>query len=219
MIFVHKDFYKTGRERLIAQLRSAGISDERVLGAIATIPREKFVPDAIKSRAYEDTALPIGNHQTISQPYTVAFMTSALNIKPGDSVLEIGTGSGYQAATLIMLGAKVFTVERHWELYNSAKKTLDELGLSAQSRFGDGTIGWSEFAPYDAIIVTAGAPELPQSLLLQLAIGGRMIIPVGDERSQTLKYVVRKDDREFDAFDMQEFRFVPLIGKEGWTVG
>jgi len=216
---VHKDFYKTGRERLIAQLRSAGISDERVLGAIATIPREKFVPDAIKSRAYEDTALPIGNHQTISQPYTVAFMTSALNIKPGDSVLEIGTGSGYQAATLIMLGAKVFTVERHWELYNSAKKTLDELGLSAQSRFGDGTIGWSEFAPYDAIIVTAGAPELPQSLLLQLAIGGRMIIPVGDERSQTLKYVVRKDDREFDAFDMQEFRFVPLIGKEGWTVG
>ncbi|GAB1431001.1 protein-L-isoaspartate(D-aspartate) O-methyltransferase [Ignavibacteria bacterium] len=216
---MHKDFYKTGRERLIAQLRSAGISDERVLGAIATIPREKFVPDAIKSRAYEDTALPIGNHQTISQPYTVAFMTSALNIKPGDSVLEIGTGSGYQAATLIMLGAKVFTVERHWELYNSAKKTLDELGLSAQSRFGDGTIGWSEFAPYDAIIVTAGAPELPQSLLLQLAIGGRMIIPVGDERSQTLKYVVRKDDREFDAFDMQEFRFVPLIGKEGWTVG
>lgn len=216
---MHKDFYKTGRDRLIAQLRGAGISDERVLGVMAAIPREKFVPDAIKSRAYEDTALPIGNHQTISQPYTVAFMTAALNIKPGDSVLEIGTGSGYQAATLIMLGAKVFTVERHWELYDSAKKILDDLGLPVQSRFGDGTIGWSEFAPYDAIIVTAGAPELPQSLLLQLAIGGRMIIPVGDERSQVLKYVVRKDEHEFDAFDMQEFRFVPLIGKEGWTIG
>lgn len=216
---MHKDFYKTGRDRLITQLRSAGISDERVLGAIAVIPREKFVPVAIKSRAYEDTALPIGNNQTISQPYTVAFMTAALDIKPGDAVLEIGTGSGYQAAALIMLGAKVFTVERHWELYNSAKKILAELGLSAQSRFGDGTIGWSEFAPYDAIIVTAGAPELPQSLLLQLAIGGKMIIPVGDERSQILKYIVRKDEHEFDAFDMHEFRFVPLIGKEGWTVG
>ena len=213
---MHKDFYKRQRDVLVGQLRQAGITDEPVLQAISSLPREKFVHDAMKKRAYEDTALPIGNSQTISQPYTVAFMTAALHIVPDMKVLEIGTGSGYQAAVLSMLGAKVFSIERHWELHNTAKQALSELGLAAQLRFGDGTIGWREHSPYDAIIVTAGAPEIPQSLLLQLAVGGKIVVPVGDERSQVLKYVVRKGESEFDSYDLREFRFVPLIGKEGW---
>ncbi len=215
---MHKDFYKVRRDNLISQLRNAGISDEQTLKAMSALPREKFVPDIIKSRSYEDSALPIGSQQTISQPFTVAFMTASIKLKHSERVLEIGTGSGYQAAVLAMCGAKVYTIERHWELYNSAKKTFAELGLSIQSRFGDGTIGWSEHAPFDAIIVTAGAPEIPQSLLLQLVVGGRIIIPVGDEHAQIMKYIVRKSEHEFDSIDLKEFRFVPLIGKEGWSV-
>lgn len=203
----------------MAQLRQEGITDEQVLQIIGTLPREYFVHSSMKARAYEDSALPIGNQQTISQPYTVAFMTAALHLKNGDKVLEIGTGSGYQAAVLAMLGAKVFTIERHWELHDSAKRLLAELKLPVQCRFGDGSIGWSEYAPYEGIIVTAGAPEIPRSLLMQLSIGGRLVVPVGDERSQILKYVVRKAEDEFDSFDLREFRFVPLIGKEGWKAG
>ena len=206
-----------GRERLVEELRARGIKSEAVLKAMASIPREKFLDRTFSSRAYEDSALPIGDGQTISQPYTVAFQTQILDLKPGEKVLEIGTGSGYQTAVLAALGVKVFTIERHIPLLEAARKRLETLGFHRViSRGGDGTRGWPEYAPFDAILVTAGAPDVPESLTKQLSPeGGRMVIPVGSKDRQKM-YLIRKNGEELSGEELADFAFVPLIGKEGW---
>jgi protein-L-isoaspartate(D-aspartate) O-methyltransferase len=168
-----------------------------------------------RTRAYDDSALPISCEQTISQPFTVAFMTQLLSVRRGCKVLEVGTGSGYQAAVLATMGARVFTIERHIELMNSARLVFDQLDLTIASKAGDGSIGWSEFAPYDRIIVTAGAPEIPPSLVKQLGEGGILVVPIGTLSEQTMARVTRTGGRErVEYFD--GFKFVPLVGKEGW---
>ncbi len=210
------DPYAELRHALVEHLRQRGIRDERVLAAMEKLPRELFVHPAFIHRAYEDVALPLGYNQTISQPYTVAFMTSLLEVQPGDKVLEIGTGSGYQAALLALMGARVYTVERQWELYQRARQLFVRLGLPIQTRFGDGSLGWAEHAPYDGIIVTAGAPHVPKPLMEQLAHGGRLVIPVGGTQSQVLLRLRRLSESECETEEFGEFRFVPLIGREGW---
>jgi protein-L-isoaspartate(D-aspartate) O-methyltransferase len=205
------------RKELADELRSKGIHDERVLSAMVKVPREKFLEAPFQERAYEDTALPIGAGQTISQPYTVAFQTEALEIKPGDKILEIGTGSGYQTAILAELGARVYTIERHPTLLEVARKRLETMGYQrVLSRAGDGSRGWTEYAPFDGIIVTAGAPDVPESLTKQLnPNGGKLVIPIGDRTSQRM-YVIRRNGEELSADELANFAFVPLIGKEGW---
>ena len=209
--------YETEREELVEKLRKRGITDENVLRALSVVDRDKFVPDPLKIHAYKDIALPIGYGQTISQPYTVAYMTQALELKKKDKVLEIGTGSGYQAALLEEMGMKVYTIERQFEIYLNTQKLFDKLGIRAHTKYGDGTIGWEEYSPFDGIIVTAGSPSVPVSLKKQLAIGGRFVIPVGDKRSQILKVIWKTEEDSFDIRDIPEFAFVPLIGREGWN--
>lgn len=208
--------YETERKDLVEQLKRKGISDQSVLDAFMSVERHLFVPDIMKQHAYEDVALPIGYGQTISQPYTVAFMTQSLNPQPGHKILEIGTGSGYQAAILLKMGARVFTIERNDKLYNSALKTFDNLGLRIAARCSDGSIGWDEFSPYDGIIVTAGSPGVPKNLLRQLAVNGKMVIPVGDRSVQTLKIITKTAEEEFSTNEVPYFAFVPLVGREGW---
>lgn len=208
--------YETERQLLIEQIKRKGITNEKVLDAMMKVERHLFVPDIMQQHAYEDVALPIGYGQTISQPYTVAFMTQALDPKPGHKILEIGTGSGYQAAILVQMGARVFSIERNDKLYNSALKIFDKLNLRVAARCSDGSIGWLEFAPYDGIIVTAGSPGVPQNLLKQLALNGKMIIPVGDRSVQSLKIITKISDEEFDIKEAPYFAFVPLVGREGW---
>ena len=207
---------KTERNILIDNLAGKGITDQKVLNAMRNVEREKFVPLLMRLNAYRDIALPIGYEQTISQPYTVAIMTQALSVKNGDKVLEIGTGSGYQAAILDEMGARVFTIERHNDLYRNTQKLFDKLGIRVSTKCGDGTIGWRAHAPFDGIIVTAGSPDIPESLKKQLAIGGRLVIPVGDKRTQTLKVVTRTSENDYDIESIPEFAFVPLIGREAW---
>lgn len=209
--------YEKERLALAETLMQKGIKDPAVLKAILNVERHLFVPPAIASHAYKDTAMPIGYGQTISQPYTVAFMTQALERKPGSKILEIGTGSGYQAAILAYMGMKVYTIERNDKIYASTLKLLEKLGLRVAARCSDGTIGWDEFAPYDGIIVTAGGPTIPNNLKKQLAIGGRMVIPVGDRSGQTLKILTKIGEDEFDIAEEPNFAFVPLIGREGWN--
>lgn len=211
------DPYAELRHALVEHLRHRGIHDARVLAAMERLPRELFVHPAFVHRAYEDVALPLGYQQTISQPYTVAFMTSLLELQPGEKVLEIGTGSGYQAALLALMGARVYTVERQWELYQRARQIFARLGLPIHTRFGDGSVGWHEHAPYDGIIVTAAAPHIPKPLREQLALGGRLVIPVGGSQSQVLVRLRRVSEQSYDYEEFGEFRFVPLIGKEGWS--
>ena len=208
--------YKKQRLELVDNLSNKGISDELLLRAMSEVEREKFIPRAMRSHAYVDIALPIGYGQTISQPYTIAIMTQALEVKTGDKILEIGTGSGYQAALLYDMGAKVFSIERHFEIFNSALKLFDKLSIRVRCKQGDGTLGWDEYAPFDGIIVTAGSPGIPESLKQQLAIGGRMVIPVGNKNSQTLKVITNIDSENYNIEDIPEFAFVPLIGREGW---
>jgi protein-L-isoaspartate(D-aspartate) O-methyltransferase len=208
--------YKHRRNTLADRIREKGIEDERLIEAVRAVPRHVLVDTALEHRAYEDIALPISSGQTISQPYTVAAQTELLKVKEGDKVLEIGTGSAYQAAILCEMGADVYSVERHEELYHRAKENLRKMGYRAHLKLGDGTKGWSAYAPYDAIVVTAGAPEVPDSLLDQLAVGGRLVIPVGSRNSQVMMRVTRKSVDEFETERFQHFRFVPLIGKEGW---
>lgn len=200
---------------MIALLRVRGIVDESLLRAMASVPRHQFVPEPFTSRSYEDSALPIGKMQTISQPYTVAFMTQALDIRPGHRILEVGTGSGYQAAVLAAMGARVFSIERNLDLLSGARKILDRLKYPVVSKGGDGTIGWSEFAPFDGIIVTAGAPDVPAPLPKQLGEGGKLVIPVGSLATQTLLVMTRRGN-DFDRRSLEGFKFVPLIGKMGW---
>ncbi len=209
--------YETERQDLVDKISLKGIFDISVLKAIGEVERHNFVPDAMKHHSYKDVALPIGHGQTISQPYTVAFMTQALRLKPGNKVLEIGTGSGYQAAILVKMGMDVYSIERNVDIFYKTRKVLDKLGLRINTKCGDGTLGWDEYSPYDGILVTAGSPTVPNSLKKQLAIGGRLIIPVGNKTSQLLKIVTKIDENNFEVEDVPEFAFVPLIGREGWN--
>ena len=209
-------FGQLRRKMVDQQLIPRGINDQRVLAAFTKVPRHSFVPEKYHDRAYGDYPLPIGQKQTISQPYMVALMTQSLELSPNSTVLEIGTGSGYQTAILALLCSKVYSVERISELTRKARTTLKQLGFNNVNLIvRDGTLGWPEFAPYNGIIVTAGAPEIPNSLIEQLADNGRMVIPVGSEVSQTLNLVEKHKGRIY----RKEFfgcAFVPLVGKSGW---
>jgi protein-L-isoaspartate(D-aspartate) O-methyltransferase len=209
--------YQNQRQQMVEQqLLRRGISDRRVLEAFLKVPRHLFVQPAMQHRAYDDNPLPIGQGQTISQPLMVALMTQALRLTGTERVLEIGTGSGYQAAILAELSAQVFTVERIETLARQARQILDGLHYhNVAVKIGDGTLGWAEHAPYDRIIVTAGAPRVPQAYWQQLAEGGIMAIPVGDTYVQSLKIIEKKDGREV-IHDQGGCVFVPLLGKYGW---
>ena len=198
------------------QLRGRSIRDERVLEAMARIPRHRFVEEALVSRAYGDSALPIGEGQSISQPYMVALMSGALGLRGGERVLEIGTGSGYQTAVLAELAEKVFSVERVRAFAERAQYRLGALGYyNVRIRVGDGSLGWPEEAPFDAILVTAGAPRIPKALMAQLAPGGCLVVPVGPEASQVLRRVVhRRDGHAVE--DLTGCTFVKLVGEGGW---
>jgi len=213
------DHYKIARQRMVeGQLIPRGIKDNRVLDAMRKVPRHLFVDEAFYGQAYGDFPLPIGEEQTISQPFMVAVMTEALELKDDERVLELGTGSGYQTAILAELCHKVFTMERISSLAGRARKVLDKLGYgNVVVRIGDGTLGWKEEALFDAIIVTAGAPEIPQPLIEQLKTGGRLVIPVGGEFMQSL-IRVRKTENGIEKEDMGGCRFVKLIGEHGWKV-
>lgn len=214
--------FDSQREQLIENaLRKCGITDSKVLRAMREVPREQFVTDEMREFAYRNAPLPIGSGQTISQPYIVAKMTEALQIGPGDRVLEIGTGSGYAAAVVSRIASVVFTVERLSDLADAAKSKLKRLGYeNVHVRHGDGTLGWEDQAPFDAIVVTAGGPKVPPALLRQLRIGGRLVIPVGEEmHEQRLIRVVRQREETFKTEDLGGVLFVPLIGEEGWHEG
>ncbi len=207
------DRYARRRLALLDALRAKGIRDEVVLGALARVPRHLFVDTALQPRAYRDEALPIGLGQTISQPYTVAYQTAQAEVRRGDRVLEVGTGSGYQAAVLCELGARVFSVERHAPLLDRTLALLDRLGYRIAAHHGDGTLGWPQHAPFDGIIVTAGGPDVPAPLLEQLAVGGRLVIPVGPPDKQTMQRIVRLGPDRFERAELDVFRFVPLVGE------
>lgn len=209
----------TARKRMVeSQLISRGIKDQRVIDAMLKVPRHLFVQEAMAANAYSDSPLPIGEKQTISQPYMVALMTELLKLTGGERVLEIGTGSGYQAAILATLVDRVYTVERFRPLALQARRVLDKLHLlNVNLKIGDGSEGWQEEAPFDAIIVTAGAPDIPQQLLRQLVVGGRLVIPVGNQTDQQLKRVTRIADG-FLSEQSVGCRFVKLVGKSGWGV-
>ncbi|WP_045803077.1 protein-L-isoaspartate(D-aspartate) O-methyltransferase [Flagellimonas lutaonensis] len=204
--------HKGMRNKLAEVVASKGIKDSRVLEAIRTVPRHLFLDSGFEDHAYQDKAFPIGAEQTISQPYTVAFQTELLQVKPGDKILEIGTGSGYQAAVLLHLKAKVYTIERQQELFKKTRLFFEKMGYRPKKMvFGDGYKGLPQEAPFDGIIVTAGAPEVPKALLSQLKVGGRLVIPVGIEE-QTMVLFERKSEKKFEKKEMGAFRFVPMLG-------
>lgn len=213
-----KDTYKHKgmRKLLVKEVADQGIKDQRILDALMKIPRHFFFDEIFERHAYEDKAFPIGSGQTISQPYTVAFQTELLEIKKGDKILEIGTGSGYQASVLLELGAEVFTIEYQKALYEKTRLFLPDLGYNPHFFYGDGSKGIPEFAPYDGIIVTAGAPTVPNDLLKQLKVGGKLIIPVGDGKSQTMMKLTLQDKNKVLKKEYKQFRFVPLLGEKGW---
>lgn len=209
---------RSNQQRLIQLLAERGIVDRRVLKAMAEVPRERFVPEDYRDQAFDDRALPIEAGQTISQPYMVALMTQELRLTGNERVLEIGTGSGYQAAVLAKLCAHVVTIERIAGLQAMAQDVLASLGFTnIEFHVGDGSCGWEARAPYDGIIVTAGAPEMPQTLYEQLRLGGRLVIPIGTGRPQVLQTIVKEKDGP-QVTDVCECSFVPLIGEEGWPV-
>ncbi|RLB67403.1 MAG: protein-L-isoaspartate O-methyltransferase [Deltaproteobacteria bacterium] len=210
--------FSIARRRMVEeQVIARGVTDQRVIDAMLKVPRHKFVEQALEAKAYQDAPLPIGEKQTISQPYMVAVMSEALALDGSETVLEIGTGSGYQAAVLALLANRVFSLERIPALARRARKVLDECGFSKVNiRLADGTQGWQDMAPFDAILVTAGAPDVPQKYLDQLAVGGRLIIPVGDRESQVLLRITRTGEEEYREERMLGCRFVPLIGDHGW---
>lgn len=199
------------RNQLIDVLRQKGITDKNVLSAMGKIPRHLFLQSSFSEYAYQDKAFPIGAGQTISQPYTVAFQTQLLEVGKDASILEIGTGSGYQTAVLCAMGAKVYSIERQNELFKQTSQFLPKLGIRPKLlTFGDGYKGLPNYAPFDGIIVTAGAPEIPKPLMAQLKIGGRLVIPVG-EPVQIMTLLIRKDEKTFEKHEFGEFRFVPLL--------
>lgn len=214
------DRYTKQRMRMVdAQIRARGVKDVHLLKAMQTIPRHLFVEEAMMDQAYNDNPLPIGEKQTISQPYIVALMTEALSLTGKEKVLEIGTGSGYQTAILAQLSDRVFSIERIASLAGRARKMLDYLNaFNVAIRVGDGTYGWNEEAPFDAILVTAGAPKVPSLLVAQLSLGGKLVIPVGSRSTQTLLKVTRlsNDISDIKKEDLGGCRFVDLIGEHGW---
>jgi protein-L-isoaspartate(D-aspartate) O-methyltransferase len=210
--------YERRRHHMVdAERRRGEIADERVLAAMAEVPRERFVPEDLDDQAYEEHALPIGEGQTISQPYVVALMTDALRLEPDDRVLEVGTGSGYQTAVLRRLVERIVTIERVESLARVATERFAALGLDGiEVVVGDGSTGWAEGAPYDAIVVTAGGPSVPRALRSQLAVGGRLVMPVGPSGAQSLTRITRRTDGLDVVDDLGPVAFVPLIGEEGW---
>ncbi len=211
--------FDIARRRMIdAQIIGRGITDRRVIEAMQNVPRHIFVEEAMSAQAYSDSSLPIGDRQTISQPYIVALMTQLLQLSGTEKVLEIGTGSGYQAAILATLADRVYTIERHRPLALRARKALDSLGfLNVNLKIGDGSDGWQSEAPFDAIMVTAGAPEVPEALLEQLKTGGRLVIPIGTQYNQTMLKIEKGEDGTITRENLAECRFVKLVGRCGWT--
>lgn len=209
--------HKGLREKLIKAMMEKGLTDEAVLAAMRKVPRHAFVESAFVEAAYEDRPLPIGDGQTISQPLTVGLQSSMLEVKPGMKVLEIGTGSGYQAAVLCEMGAKVFSVERIRIHHQKAAALLEELGYKVRLKWGDGTMGWGQFAPFDRILVTAASPSVPEALKKQLAVGGKLVIPVGELDKQQMTVVTRTSEAEWQIEKRGYFQFVPLVGKQGWS--
>lgn len=206
--------HKGLRNQLVKIIEEKGIVDKNVLNAISNVPRHLFMDSGFVHFAYQDKPFPIAANQTISQPYTVAFQTALLQVKPNHKILEIGTGSGYQTAILIEMGAKVFTIERQNELFKKTKLFLPKIGYNPKKIiFGDGYKGLPENAPFDGIVVTAGAPFVPKALLAQLKIGGRLVIPVGEE-TQIMTLFVRTGDKDFEKQELGNFRFVPLLKKK-----
>lgn len=211
--------YTIARRRMVErQIEARGVRDSRVLEAMRKVPRHKFVDPGLVEQAYSDYPLPIGERQTISQPYIVAVMTEALQLQGDEKVLEVGTGSGYQAAVLSVLAEEVYSLERIPELARRARQILNQNGyFKVHVRLTDGTYGWEDEAPFDAILVTAGAPpDIPDTYLRQLAIGGRLVIPVGERSSQVLKRVTKIADDDYRSEDLLDCRFVPLVGDKGW---
>jgi protein-L-isoaspartate(D-aspartate) O-methyltransferase len=207
------------RQKLVELLKQKGIQHIAALEAIGKIPRHFFLPPEFEHFAYQDKPFPIGNDQTISQPYTVAYQTQLIDPKPSEKILEIGTGSGYQAAVLALCGATVYSIERIPELHVSAKKRLADLKINVALLMADGTLGWAENAPYDKIIVTAAAPNIPRPLFNQLRIGGKLIIPVGkDLQAQQMIRLTKTDVNNFTTEKLENFVFVPLIGAQGWDL-
>ncbi len=202
---------KGKRKKLVEELRKKGISDEEVLRAMDTVPRHQFMDPAFLNHAYLDKAFPLSSGQTISQPFTVAFQTSLLEVKKRDKILEVGTGSGYQAAVLAEMGAKVYTIERFRELFIKAQQTLVSLGYSIDFFYGDGYEGKPQYGPFDGILITAAAPEIPEKLLQQLKIGGRMVVPVGAQGSQVMTVIERAGEELFDYSTHGNFTFVPML--------
>ncbi len=205
--------HKGQRNKLVKLLITKGIRQTEVLKAIGKIPRHLFMDSSFEDFAYQDKAFPIAAGQTISQPYTVAFQSELLQVKPGMKVLEIGTGSGYQASVLHEMGCKVYSIERQKELFDITRQTMRKLGYYFEMKFGDGFAGLPSFAPFERIIVTCGAPKIPEALLLQMTVGARMVIPVG-EGSQVMKLVTRQADGSFQVEDYGDFRFVPMLGNK-----
>ncbi len=209
--YLHKGL----RRKLVKKISEKGIKDQRVLEAIQKIPRHFFFDNAFLNHAYEDKAFPIGEGQTISQPFTVAYQSELLEIKKGDKILEIGTGSGYQACVLLELGAKVYTIEINKHLYKKAKSFLPVMGYRPYFFYGDGSIGLASYAPYDGIIVTAGAPAVPEELMAQLTINGKLVIPIGMGNSQVMYRYILKSPNEIIKEAHNNFSFVPLLGQKG----
>lgn len=205
------DKHKGLRNQLVSVLKVKGIVDEGVLAAINKIPRHLFLDSSFENYAYQDKAFPIGEGQTISQPYTVAFQSQLLEVKKDDKILEIGTGSGYQTAVLFLMGAKVYSIERQNKLFKQTQNLLPKLGIRPKHlSFGDGYKGLPDYAPFDSIIVTAGAPIIPQALMAQLKIGGRLVIPLG-EKIQIMTLLIRKNETQFEKHEFGDFKFVPLL--------
>ncbi len=208
--------YRGLRKKLVEELKLLGVQSSSVLSAINRVPRHLFLQSAFWDHAYQNKAFPIGEGQTISHPYTVARQSELLEIQKGEKILEIGTGSGYQCAVLLELGAKVYSIERHRLLHEKSKKTLNDLGYNPYLFCGDGTKGLESYQYFDKIIVTAGAPVIPDKLIEQLNIGGKLIIPVGDESEQQMLEIVRVEESKITQFNHGNFSFVPLIGNHGW---
>ena len=213
-----EDSYKAKglRRQLVKEIKRKGIKSETVLSAIGKIPRHAFFDSIFLEHAYEDKAFPIGEKQTISQPYTVAFQSELLNVSKSNKILEIGTGSGYQAVILLELGAEVFTIEYNQKLFQRTKDFLPKLGYNPHFFLGDGSLGLPKHAPYDSIVVTAGAPNVPDALIKQLKIGGVLVIPVGNQKKQKMIVIKKLSQNKASKKEFTHFSFVPLLGKNGW---